>query len=92
MAADSQIPLPVNMPVPTAAPAVIHAPVSVTEKKAQNYKGFVAGVFSGVAKLTGELHSSFKVALWWQRRAPLHLQIANRELASSSWALLRTFV
>ena len=61
MAGDSQIPQPVNVPVPTLAPAVTRAPVPVTEKKAQNYKGFVAGVFSGVAKLTGELHSSFKV-------------------------------
>ena len=61
MAGDSQIPLPVKVPVPTLAPAVTHAPVPVTETKAQNYKGFVAGVFSGVAKLTGELPSSFKV-------------------------------
>lgn len=92
MAADSRIPLPVNMPVPTVAPAVTHAPIPVTEKKAQNYKGFVAGVFSGIAKLTGELPSFFKVTLWRQQRARLRLHIGNRELASSSWSLLRTFV
>lgn len=82
MAADSRIPLPVNMPVPTVAPAVTPAPVPVTEKKAQNYKGFVAGVFSGVAKLSGELHSSFKAALWWQQSARLHLQIGTGLLSS----------
>ena len=81
MAADSRIPLPVNMPVPTVAPAVTHAPVPVTEKKAQNYKGFVAGVFSGVAKLTGEpIPLSRKYRGGSGARA--QLQIGCRELLS----------
>lgn len=82
MAADSRIPLPVNMPVQPVAAAVTPASVPVTQKKAQNYKGFVAGVFSGVAKLSGELHSSFKVALWWERSARPHLQIGTGLLSS----------
>ena len=52
MAADSRIPTTAMTAAGPPGPAV--KPVSVpVEKKAQNYKGFVAGVFSGVAKLTG---------------------------------------
>lgn len=34
-------------------PAAAEAPVTA-QKAAANYKGFVAGVFSGIAKLSGE--------------------------------------
>ena len=53
MAADSRIPTAAMTAGAVPVPAVTPIPVPV-EKKAQNYKGFVAGVFSGVAKLTGE--------------------------------------
>lgn len=54
MAADSRIETTAMTAAAVPAPAATSVPVPV-EKKAQNYKGFVAGVFSGVAKLTGEL-------------------------------------
>ncbi len=37
------------------------------EKSQNNYKGFVAGVFSGVAKLSGEL--LYPSTLFWEYRA-----------------------
>lgn len=39
---------------PQQAPVPATAPVAA-QKAVANYKGFVAGVFSGIAKLTGAL-------------------------------------
>lgn len=36
-----------------AAPASASAPTPALKKDNKNYKGFVAGVFSGIAKLSG---------------------------------------
>ncbi len=46
MATDAKVPVP----QPASAPA---QPTTPQTKPTNNYKGFVAGVFSGVAKLAG---------------------------------------
>lgn len=59
-----QAPAPVPVPVPAVAPLPVPgAPVAATAVAApgtnnKNYKGFVAGVFSGIAKLSGAFSSS----------------------------------
>lgn len=89
MAVDSRIPATVMAPAVTPMPIPVTAPV---EKKAQNYKGFVAGVFSGIAKLTGELQFLLsRPPLSRLLRAGFHFQIGSRELVSSSWSLLLNF-
>lgn len=75
MAADSGLQTTAMTAASVPAPAVTPVPVSV-EKKGQNYKGFVAGVFSGVAKLTGEFQSVV------QRRLSIRLRCPYRTSAS----------
>ena len=42
--------------LPSAAAAEMDAPAQqpVSKKQGSDYRGFVAGIFSGIAKLTGE--------------------------------------
>lgn len=40
-------------PAPASASASVSAPATALKKDNKNYKGFVAGVFSGIAKLSG---------------------------------------
>lgn len=52
--ATAPVPVPVPVPVPGApVPATTAGAAPGTNNK--NYKGFVAGVFSGIAKLSGKV-------------------------------------
>jgi len=42
-----------NVSAPTIAPLLADPKTGPRQEKSQNYKGFVAGVFSGIAKLSG---------------------------------------
>ncbi|KAK4217175.1 carrier YMC1, mitochondrial [Rhypophila decipiens] len=67
MKGNSQPPVPGPVPVPVpGAPASLSetAPAVSTSKNNKNYKGFVAGVFSGIAKLSvGHPFDTIKVRL-----------------------------